>query len=794
VKHQQHTTPIEANTTPTQVVQWAQALTHLHARMAPRFARPEPYHRALKYLQGILSSLERKNGWQLAEQAGEARPDGMQRLLSSAIWDADGVRDDLRSYALEQLGCESAILVIDESGFPQRGKHSAGVGLQYCGTTGQVQNCQVGVFLSYVTAKGHTLMDRELYLPLDWCEDRDRCRAAGIPDERSRFQTKPELAQKMIERIFQAQIPISWVVADTVYGGNLDLRTWLEAHGYPYVMAVACNEPVGFQTPTGRRREEAALVEAVVLHDGDWQRLSMSEGTKGPRLFDWAIVPMLHRWEDDGCHWLLIRRSLTDPNEKAYYFVFAPKGTTLPEMVAAIGAGFHIEEDFENAKDMGLDHYEVRSFIGWYRHMTLVLLALTYLAGMCATVSGSTSPPAASGSPTPARHALLPLTIPEVRHLLARLLWPSSSSARRILAWSWWRRCHQSRASYYHTKRRRDQLANPGFLTLLHLCLLSIAPVRRLPSNFLEVSEFRDISWMWSSSCLLFCPSSKGVLIMATLPLATGARLLGIHPKTLPHWLTQANLPLAAHPRDARITGGEEEHLLEVARLHGRPLQSSVPSQVPALFEPENEREPASTACSFPLSPTQEADQIQRLASLETRMVILQEQMAQLTLALLQERERSLEHRLTTLESLMQSLLGRQMPNLPVPEPRQEPACVALQPQALHPAEQLARSRRPALIEYSAAGIYVIISSQEGEGHLQPNSRAWFDWLATLSSFRFIGPGGRKTRTSRLQTGPADALLVGFSLCAPSYLQALSWHDGVFDACQSGAHGCQTPI
>ena len=242
---------------------------------------------------------------------------------------------------------------------------------------------------------------------------------------------------------------------------------------------------------------------------------------------------------------------------------------------------------------------------------------------------------------------------------------------------------------------------------------------------------------------------------MATLPLATGARLLGIHPKTLHHWLTQANVPLAAHPRDARIKCVEEEHLLEVARLHGRPLQSSVlgdvaspasvPSQVPALSEPENEREPASTACSFPLSHLQEADQIQRLASLETRMVILQEQTAQLTLALLQERERSVEHRLTTLESLMQAFLGRQMPNLPVPEPRHEPAGVVLPTHLLHPAEQLARSRRPPLIEYCASGIYVIISSQEGEVHLEPHSRAWFDWLATLSSFRFIGPVGRFT-------------------------------------------------
>jgi SRSO17 transposase len=175
------TPPRETKTTPDDVVRWANVLFHLHARIAPRFTRPEPRRRALAYLQGILSETERKNGWQLAEHAGEARPDGMQRLLSSAVWDTDGVRDDLRSYVLEQLGQESAALVIDETSFPKRGRHSAGVGLQYCGTTGQVENCQVGVFLSYVTAKGHTLIDRELYLPLDWTEDRERCQAAGIP-------------------------------------------------------------------------------------------------------------------------------------------------------------------------------------------------------------------------------------------------------------------------------------------------------------------------------------------------------------------------------------------------------------------------------------------------------------------------------------------------------------------------------------------------------------------------------------------------------------------------------------
>jgi hypothetical protein len=294
---------------------------------------------------------------------------------------------------------------------------------------------------------------------------------------------------------------------------------------------------------------------------------------------------------------------------------------------------------------------------------------------------------------------------------------------------------------------------------------------------------------------------------MTILPVADGARLLGIHSKTLHHWLKEANVPLAAHPTDARMKCVTEEHLQQVARLHGRPLPSAaspppldtasaplVASQ--AIVRPSqiNEIESASTACSLPAPYAPEADLIQKLICLETKVVTLQEQFAQLALMLLQEREQSVERRITVLESLIQPLVGRQMPDPPATEAEQESPCTPRGPRPLHPAERLARSRMPPLIEYSAPGSYVIISSQQGEVHLEPDSRAWFNWLATLSSFRFIGPVGRKTRTSRLQTGPADVLLVGFTLCPPSYLQALSWHDGVFDACQSGAHGCQTPI
>lgn len=449
MKHSQDITHGSARTTSTQVIQWAQALTDLHARIAPRFARPEPRWRALHYLQGVMSETPRKNGWQLAEHAREATPYGMQRLLSQAVWDADLVRDDLRTYVLEQLGARDAILVIDETSFPKRGKKSAGVQVQYCGTTGQIENCQVAVFLDYVTARGHALIDRELYLPEKWTNDRQRCQEAGIP-ETVGFQTKCELAREMVERIHHVQMPISWVVADTVYGSNLDLRTWLENHGYPYVLAVACNEPVGIQSDAGRKQVEVRQVEAELLNVQDWQRLSMSKGTKGPRLFDWACVPILHHWEEDGCHWLLIRRCIDDPSEKAYYFVFAPPGTPLQEMVKAIGARWRIEEDFETSKDLGLDQYEVRCFTGWYRHITLVMLAHAFLAVMCTKTRDSTANTSCSSSPL----SVAPLTIPEMRHLLATLIWPPARNTGQVLSWSWWRRRHRGMASYFHTKRR----------------------------------------------------------------------------------------------------------------------------------------------------------------------------------------------------------------------------------------------------------------------------------------------------------------------------------------------------
>ena len=449
MKQSQHTTSSPLKTTANEVVRWALELRHLHARIAPYFARPEPRQRSLLYLQGILSDVARKNGWQLAEQAGETRPDGMQRLLSKAVWDEDGVRDELRTYVLDRLGAEHAIAAIDETSFPKRGDKSAGVAPQYCGSTKQVENCQVGVFLSYISPLGHTLLDRELYLPRHWVEDRPRCKEAGIPDT-VRFQTKCELARQMMERMYQAQVPIDWVVADTVYGNNLDLRTWLEDQGYCYVLAVANTEEIGIMTPDGPKLLTVKQAEQLLVQPQDWQRLSVRTGTKGPLFFDWACLPILHRWQDDKSHWVLIRRIPNDPTEKTYYLVFGPVGTTLEVMVKAIGARWHIEEEFENGKDIGLDQYEVRSFVGWFRHMTLVLLVLAMLTVICAKARLSSAAKESNQMPP----FPVPLTVPEVRRLLGRLLFPLSRSAPAVLAWSWWRRCQQARASVSHAKRR----------------------------------------------------------------------------------------------------------------------------------------------------------------------------------------------------------------------------------------------------------------------------------------------------------------------------------------------------
>jgi len=458
----QSTTDPQVVLFPEHVSCWPLALHQLHQRIAPYFARPEPRRHTLLYLQAILSDIPRKNGWQIAEQARELRPYGIQRLLSHAVWDEDGVRDELRTFVCQTLHpppllpIETSstqvfpLFVIDESGFLKRGRHSAGVGPQYCGRTGRVENCQMGVFLSLVTEMGHALIDRELYLPEDWCSDLLRRQAAHIPNHIT-FATKPELAKVMLQRAQAAGLSARWVVADTVYGHSSDLRQWLQEQGFAYALAVPSIEVVCVQTRAGILLSDVATIAHQALHAKDWQRLSQSQGTKGERLFDWARLPVLDAGTTAGRHWLVFRRCLDDPYEVAYYLVWAPPDTSLPTMVQAIGGRWHIEEDLQATKALGLDQYETRSYQGWYRHITLVMLAYAFLVNIChkppAHQLSHEEPP--NGSP------LVPLTASEVRHLLAHLFFPAPTSVPLIFQWSIFRRAHQYWAGYYHRRRRQ---------------------------------------------------------------------------------------------------------------------------------------------------------------------------------------------------------------------------------------------------------------------------------------------------------------------------------------------------
>ncbi len=350
----------------------AEALAELHARIAPRFRRAEVRARARHFLEGLLAPVERKNGWQLAEELGEHGPRGVQRLLGEADWDENAVRDDLRAYVTEHLAGEDGMLVLDETGFIKKGKKSAGVARQYSGTAGRRENSQIGVFLLYASSQGAAFLDRELYLPQEWTVDRVRCREAGIPDE-VEFATKGELAQRMLARAFAALVPAQWVVGDTVYGYD-ELRSWLEEQGRNFVLAVPETHAVwiaGQSQPVG-------LVAALLPPDA-WTVLSAGEGSQGPRLYEWAWLSLSMGSEGETRSrgsWLLIRRSLSDPSKRAYYRVSGPAATTLQEAVRVAGRRWSIEEGLEEAKgEVGLDQYEVRGYRAWYRHITLALLA-----------------------------------------------------------------------------------------------------------------------------------------------------------------------------------------------------------------------------------------------------------------------------------------------------------------------------------------------------------------------------------------------------------------------------------
>jgi SRSO17 transposase len=453
---------------------WAADFAAFHARFAHLFGRSEPREQAVKYLRALLTPVERKNGWQMAEAIGDRTPDATQRLLYQAQWDADAARDLLQAVVCETLGDTEGIGVVDETGFIKKGIRSVGVQRQYSGTAGKIENCQLGVFLSYATSAGHALLDRRLYLPAGWCADPVRRVQAKVPEGVS-FQTKPELAVAMLQHAWAQGVAMRWVTGDEIYGESLALRDTVAASGRWYVLGVRTNllvwsappavvlpapAPPGRPGTQVRLSDDAPpaclLAELVAAWPEDrWQRLAVTEGEKGAITYDWACQRVIEsRQQLPGPEvWLLARRSLSAPHEIAYYLSNAPADTPLPKLAHVASTRYTVEQCIEEGKgETGLDDYEVRYWHSWYRHITLSMMAHTWLVSVrrkAATQNAGSEP------------FLAELTVPEVRRLLDVALPLPPHSPELRLAWSDWRRAkrQQARRSHY---RHQAMLASPA--------------------------------------------------------------------------------------------------------------------------------------------------------------------------------------------------------------------------------------------------------------------------------------------------------------------------------------------
>jgi SRSO17 transposase len=425
---------------------WRLVLDGVLGSFAARFGRVEPRRAAAAFVTGLLSEVESKTCWALAEHAGHTRPDALQRLLYRAVWDADKVRDDLRAVVVESLGDPAGVLVVDETGDVKKGVHSVGVQRQYTGTAGRVENAQVGVFLGYAGRHGHTLIDRRVYLPASWTDDQDRCRAAGVPDDVG-FATRSELAADMIDAAVAARVPARWVAADEAYGNNTALRAHLRGLGLGYVLAVARSHHVPLDG--GKVRVRADRV-AAGLPPSAWQRRSAGAGSKGPRFYDWAWLADVNTDtdpDDGGQHTLLIRRN-NATGELAFYRCWTPIPATLADLVRVAGIRWTVEESFQAAKSqVGLDQHQVRRWNSWHRFTTLALAALAVLA-ICAIDDPARPEPTAHDIP------LIRLTVNEIRRLFNVLIIQPRGDLAHRLRWSLWRRRHQTTARRAHYQRR----------------------------------------------------------------------------------------------------------------------------------------------------------------------------------------------------------------------------------------------------------------------------------------------------------------------------------------------------
>jgi len=412
-------------------------------RIGPRFSRYEPLRHAAGLMLGMVSGLDRKNCWTIAEHRGDRSPDGLQHLLSRAKWDAEAVRDDLRDYVVDAFGDPGAVLVVDETGDVKKGTATVGVQRQYSGTAGRIENAQVAVYLTYAAPRGHALIDRALYLPKSWAEDADRCQEAGIPTDRRGFATKPTLANMLISRAVEANTPAAWVAGDEVYGADPTLRAAIRGHGLGYVLAVSANRRV--PTEAGPIRVDAL---PAMLPARAWQKHSAGAGSHGHRLDSWAWIALLPEDDTDtGQHHLLIRRN-DRTGELAYLRCYTPHPVPLRTLVVVAGQRWRIEESFQAAKGLtGLDQHQVRRWVSWHRWTTLAMLAHAFLA--VATAAERDTQPTPTG--------LITLTVNEFRRLFDALLLAAKRTLATLLAWSTWRRKHQHRARQSHYRRRENQ-------------------------------------------------------------------------------------------------------------------------------------------------------------------------------------------------------------------------------------------------------------------------------------------------------------------------------------------------
>ena len=415
---------------------WLDEFGALMDRVRPRFARYEPARHAAGLMLGLLSNLERKNCWTIAEERGDVTPHGLQHMLSRASWDEDAVAGDVRDYVTTAFADPDAVLVLDETGDLKKGTATVGVQRQYTGTAGRIENSQVAVYLTYAGARGHALIDGALYLPKSWTEDPGRLARAGVPDD-VEFATKPELAQRMLTDALEAGVLASWVAGDEVYGAATALRTSCREHGVGYVLNVACNHHL----VTAQCRVDAVVAQMPTFA---WQRLSAGAGSKGPRMYSWLLIDVASTLP--GHEWIMVRRN-DSTGELAYYRCWSPHLVPLTTLVRVAGRRWTIEESFQAAKGQaGLDEHQVRTWTSWRRWVILSMLAMAFLAVTCANERDGTATP----------RELIPFTLNEIRRLFDKLILVRSATQDTIWAWSLWRRKHQATARHHHYQRRSE--------------------------------------------------------------------------------------------------------------------------------------------------------------------------------------------------------------------------------------------------------------------------------------------------------------------------------------------------